>query len=131
MQRIALDGMILKPNMVIDGTKHEPKSSPRQIAALTLRCFQETVTATVPGIVFLSGGQSEAEACVNLNAINTTGQSVPWELSFSYGRALQDSTLKAWGGKLENKEAAQQVFLRRCKLTSAARAGIYRTEMEQ
>src|SRR3989338_3413678 len=123
LQRVDLSGMILKPNMVIDGTKYESKSSPQQIAALTLRCFQETVPAAVPGMVFLSGGQSEAEACVNLQALNTTGQSVPWQLSFSYGRALQDSTLKAWGGKTENKAAAQQIFFRRCQLTSAARSG--------
>lgn len=127
-QRVKLEGMVLKPNMVIDGSQHEPKSSSEKIAEMTLKCFRPVVPAAVPGIAFLSGGQSEAEACVNLQALNSTGQILPWQLSFSYGRALQDSTLKAWGGKTENKAVAQQVFLRRCQLTSAARSGAYQGE---
>lgn len=129
-QRVKLEGMVLKPNMVIDGSEHEPKSPSEKIAEMTLKCFRPVVPATVPGIVFLSGGQSEAEACANLNALNNDHSPHPWELSFSYGRALQDSTLKIWGGKVENKTAAQQAFLRRARLTSAARSGRYEASME-
>lgn len=130
LQGVALNGMVLKPNMVIDGSKQEPKSPPEKIAQMTIDCFKETVPDTVPGMVFLSGGQSEAEACRNLQAMNATGAQLPWQLSFSYGRALQDSTLKAWGGKNENKNIAQRTFFNRAKLTSAARSGTYAVEME-
>jgi fructose-bisphosphate aldolase, class I len=129
-QGVELDGIILKPNMVIDGKEFEPKSSPDKIAEMTVKCFRETVPENVPGIVFLSGGQSEAEACVNLNAMNKDAQKHPWELSFSYGRALQASALQAWAGKEENRQTAQDTFLHRAKLTSAARSGVYSLEME-
>ncbi|HAT03515.1 MAG TPA: fructose-bisphosphate aldolase class I [Candidatus Magasanikbacteria bacterium] len=126
---VALDGMLLKPNMVIPG-KGSPKSRPEEIAEKTIACFIETVPAEVPGIVFLSGGQSEKEACENLNAINTLSMEKPWELSFSYGRALQASTLDTWHGKEDQVGSAQEVFLHRAKLASAARSGIYSLDIE-
>jgi len=128
--RVDLPGMILKPNMVIAGKKCPKQASAAEIASETVRCFRNHVPAAVPGIVFLSGGQSEAEATANLSAMNAMGKH-PWELSFSYGRALQQSTLDAWRGKKENKEAAQRAYLHRCKLNGAARSGAYRPAMEK
>jgi fructose-bisphosphate aldolase, class I len=127
-QRVALDGMILKPNMVIPGGGAQ-KPTPEQVAERTIACFKDVVPADVPGITFLSGGQTEQEACENLNAMNLLGDH-PWELSFSYGRALQAATLKAWDGKEENKASAQVTFLKRAKLTSKARLGTYSSELE-
>lgn len=129
-QQVQLDGILLKPNMVIAGDKSPVEASPETVAEMTVKCFLETVPVDVPGIVFLSGGQSEAEACVHLQAMNAMDMVFPWELSFSYGRALQSSALKAWGGKPENVPAAQAAFLRRAKLVSAARSGTYSGEME-
>lgn len=123
---VQLDGILLKPNMVIPGTDWGMAPS-NQIAEMTLRCLKEEVSTNVPGIVFLSGGQSEAEACANLNAINVVGGQ-PWKLSFSYGRALQASALKTWQGKNENVEAAQKAFLHRAELASQASLGKYRGE---
>ena len=128
--RIALDGMVLKPNMVIPGKKCPKQASPGEIAEQTIRCFKEHVPAAVPGIVFLSGGQTEQEATANLNAMNALGK-LPWELSFSYGRALQQSTLDAWRGNKANKDAAQRAYLHRCKLNGAARSGSYKPAMEK
>ncbi len=127
---VQLDGMVLKPNMVIAGGGAE-KNTPETVADMTVKCFRESIPAGMLGIVFLSGGQTERQACENLNAMNNTDDLHPWELSFSYGRALQASTLKAWLGKEENTESTQQVFLKRCKLTSLARAGEYDLEMEK
>jgi fructose-bisphosphate aldolase, class I len=128
--RVDLPGMILKPNMVIAGKKCAKQASAAEIAVETVRCFRHHVPAAVPGIVFLSGGQSEAEATANLSAMNALGKH-PWELSFSYGRALQQSVLDAWRGKKENKEAAQRAYLHRCKLNGAARSGAYKPAMEK
>jgi len=128
--RIDLPGMILKPNMVIAGKQCPRQAKSEQIAAETVRCLRHHVPSAVPGIVFLSGGQSEQEATANLSAMNALGKH-PWELSFSYGRALQQSTLDAWRGKKENKEAAQRAYLHRCKLNGAARTGAYKPEMEK
>lgn len=128
-QNVDLSGMLLKPNMVIAGADCPAPAEPRQVAEMTLRCFGEAVPATLPGIVFLSGGQSEREACENLNAINAEGIQ-PWKLSFSYGRALQASALAAWQGKTENVPVAQKAFLHRAELASAACLGKYRPEME-
>ena len=128
--RIDLPGMILKPNMVIAGKKSAKQATTEQIAAETIRCFRNHVPVAVPGIVFLSGGQSEQEATANLSAMNALGKH-PWELSFSYGRALQQSAQEAWRGKKENKEAAQRAFLHRCKLNGAARTGAYKAAMEK
>jgi len=128
-QRVELAGMLLKPNMVLSGKDASEQASVEQVAAATLRCFRETVPAAVPGIVFLSGGQTDELATAHLNAMNAHGDH-PWELSFSYGRALQAPALKAWGGETGNVEAAQQAFLRRAKLNGAARSGLYAPEME-
>ncbi len=123
-QGVALDGMLLKPNMVIPGEAAE-KATPEQIAEMTIRCLHEVVPQEVPGIVFLSGGQSEEEACINLNAIVKAKEENTWALSFSYGRALQTSVLSAWGGKPENIPVAEQVFFRRAQLASLATEGKY------
>jgi len=128
--RVELEGMVLKPNMVIAGKKAKTQATTEQIAELTVRCFRQHVPAAVPGIVFLSGGQSEEEATRNLNTINALGKH-PWEISFSYGRALQQSTLDAWRGNAKNKEAAQRAYLHRCKLNGLARSGKYKAEMEK
>ena len=128
-QRVELEGILLKPNMVLSGKDASEQASVEQVAAATLRCFRETVPAAVPGIVFLSGGRTDELATAHLNAMNAHGDH-PWELSFSYGRALQAPALKAWGGETGNVEAAQQAFLRRAKLNGAARSGLYAPEME-
>ncbi|MFA5813107.1 MAG: class I fructose-bisphosphate aldolase [Patescibacteria group bacterium] len=130
MQRVALDGILLKSNMIISGMDCPVQADAKKIAQLTVECLKESVPAEVPGIVFLSGGQSEAQACENLNAINQMKDNGFWQLSFSYGRALQQSALKAWGGEETNNATAQAVFLKRAKLTSAARSGAYSKDME-
>lgn len=126
---VLLSGMLLKPNMILAGEASDTAFDAEQIAEYTLRCLNESVPHDVPGIVFLSGGQSEEEACATLQAMNAKGKQ-PWELSFSYGRALQSSTLKAWLGRPENVPAAQAAFARRARLVSAARMGTYNASME-
>ena len=128
LQGIAPEGMILKPNMVISGKKCAKQASADEIAARTITVFRRTVPAAVPGIMFLSGGQSEADATANLNAMNKNYPNLPWKLSFSYGRALQDSALKTWGGNPANVAAAQKRFLQRAQLNSAACAAKYMGE---
>ena len=128
-QEVALEGMLLKPNMVISGKQCPTQASSAQIAELTVDCFRRHVPALVPGIVFLSGGQSEVEATENLNAINRVGG--PWPLSFSYGRALQASALKAWGGESDNVEAGQEAFLHRARMNALAVAGDWSADVEQ
>jgi fructose-bisphosphate aldolase, class I len=123
---VALEGIILKPNMVVPGSE-SAKATPEEIAEATLRVFNKTVPHEVPGIAFLSGGQSEVEATTNLNAMNVKGPH-PWKLTFSYGRALQDSALKTWAGKPENVAAAQAVLLHRAKMNSLAAKGEYAGE---
>jgi fructose-bisphosphate aldolase, class I len=128
-QRVDLGGILLKPNMVIPGKGNADQASPERIAAATIDCFRRHVPAAVPGIVFLSGGQSEVEATVNLDAINRVpGQ--PWPLSFSYGRALQASALQAWLGKPENVDAAKAAFLHRARCNAAAAAGRYDASLD-
>jgi fructose-bisphosphate aldolase class I len=127
--RVALEGILLKPNMVIPGKKSPAQWSAQQIAEASVRCFRRTVPSAVPGIVFLSGGQSPQEATANLNAMNAMGQH-PWQLSYSYGRALQDEGLKAWGGAAANVAQGQEAFARRGKMVSAARYGKYTPRME-
>jgi fructose-bisphosphate aldolase class I len=129
-QRVHFEGMLLKPNMVLSGYSASQQASHDDVAEWTLRCFRRHVPAAVPGIVFLSGGQSDEDATANLNAMNARGPH-PWELSFSYGRALQAPALKAWRGDRANVEAAQKAFYRRAKFNSAARAGSYAPEMER
>jgi len=120
---VAFDGMILKPNMIISGSECAKQASAKEVAEMTVKCLRETVPAEVPGIAFLSGGQSEEFACETLNEINKLSAGCPWQLSFSYGRALQASALKAWGGKSENVKVGQEAFLKQAKLVSLARDG--------
>jgi fructose-bisphosphate aldolase class I len=119
-QRVSLEGMLLKPNMVLPG-KDERTAPPEEVAAATVKCFREVVPAAVPGIVFLSGGQGDEEATANLNAMNAIGPH-PWQLSFSYGRALQAPALKAWKGAKANFEAGQRAYLHRATCNGRARA---------
>ncbi len=130
-QRVSLEGMLLKPNMVISGKACPRQAAPDEVARATVRCFRRTVPAAVPGIVFLSGGQSDEDATANLNAMNAMDQEHPWQLSFSYGRALQARTLAAWAGKAENCEKAKRAFQHRARLNGAARDGRYSPEMER
>jgi fructose-bisphosphate aldolase, class I len=128
-QEVALEGMLLKPNMVISGKQCPTQAPSSEIAELTVDCFLRHVPAMVPGIVFLSGGQSEVEATENLNAINRVGG--PWPLSFSYGRALQASALQAWGGEPDNVDGGQDAFLHRARMNALAVAGDWSAEVEQ
>ncbi len=128
-QRVDLKGILLKPNMVVSGKGSPTQASAEEVAEWTIRCFRETVPAAVPGIVFLSGGQSDQQASENLNAINSRGPQ-PWVLSFSYGRALQAPALAAWGGRAENVEAGQSSLALRARCNSAAVSGRYSAEME-
>jgi len=127
---VYLEGTLLKPNMVISGKACPQQASPEEVAAATLACFRQVVPAAVPGIVFLSGGQSSQQATENLNAMNAMGPQ-PWELSFSYGRALQADALKAWKGQSANAAAAQRAFYHRAKCNGAARKGTYSRAMEE
>jgi fructose-bisphosphate aldolase, class I len=129
-QRVQPEGMLLKPNMVLSGYDCAEQASDDEVAHETLRCFRRHVPAAVPGIVFLSGGQSDEQATARLSAMNAVGPH-PWQLSFSYGRALQAPALKAWGGKPENVEAGQRAYYHRAKMNSAARTGMYAPEMEK
>ncbi|KAG8644717.1 hypothetical protein MANES_11G158000v8 [Manihot esculenta] len=122
---VLLEGTLLKPNMVTPGSD-SPKVKPEVIAEYTVRALQRTVPPAVPAIVFLSGGQSEEEATINLNAMNKLKGKKPWSLTFSFGRALQQSTLKAWAGKEENVKKAQAAFHVRCKANSEATLGSYK-----
>ncbi len=127
--RVNLEGMVLKPNMVISGNRCPRQAGVDEVAEATVRCLKRTVPAAVPGIVFLSGGQTPQQATAHLNAMNALGD-LPWELSFSYGRALQDEALKAWGGSPANVAAGQKAFAHRARLVSAARSGTYSPKME-
>jgi len=127
--RVRLEGTLLKPNMVVAGKKCSVQAPVAAVADRTIRILRGTVPPAVPGIVFLSGGQTPQQATAHLNAMNGSGRQ-PWELSFSYGRALQDPVLKAWRGVPENVESAQRAFLHRSMLNGAARAGRYASSME-
>ena len=129
-QGVLLEGMLLKPNMVISGTTCPEQADVNEVASATLRCLKRTVPAAVPGIVFLSGGQSDEVATAHLNAMNSVGN-LPWALSFSYGRALQAPALKAWGGKPDNVKAAQDAYYLRAKCNGAASQGNYSADMEK
>ena len=131
-QDVALEGTILKPNMVISGKKCSKQAGAEEIAEKTVRCFRSSVPAALPGIVFLSGGQSDQEATANLNAMNAGYKELmPWALSFSYGRALQAAPLKAWGGKAENVAAAQAAFAHRAKMNGLAQLGDWSEGLEK
>ncbi len=128
--RLHLEGMILKPNMVIAGKKCPTQASPEQVAAATVRCLKRHVPGAVPGIAFLSGGQSPAEAALHLSLMNR-GTTLPWQLSFSYGRALQEAALNAWAGKSANVAAGQKEFRKWARLNGLARNGSFQAGMEQ
>jgi fructose-bisphosphate aldolase class I len=129
-QRVDIFGTLLKPNMVLSGYEAPNRAGPDEVAEWTLNCFYKHVPAAVPGIVFLSGGQSDEDATAHLNAMNARGPH-PWQISFSYGRALQAPAIKAWAGKPENVEAGQHAYYHRAKMNSAARTGMYAPEMER
>lgn len=128
--RVELEGILLKPNMVLSGKECAVQAGVDAVAEATIRCFSQTVPEEMPGIVFLSGGQSPQEATEHLNAMNALG-SHPWELSFSYGRALQEPVLKAWMGQSANVTKAQETFYHRAKCNGAARHGNYSPTMEK
>ena len=128
-QRVVYEGMLLKPNMVVSGKDSPQQASPEEVAKATIRCFKGVVPAAVPGVIFLSGGQGDEEATANLSAMNALGAH-PWELSFSYGRALQAPSLKAWGGQEANVQAGQQALAHRARMNGAARDGSYTAELE-
>src|SRR6266480_1718320 len=129
-QRLDFRGTLLKPNMVLLGYDASDRASADEVADVTLECFYKHVPAAVPGIVFLSGGQSDEDATAHLNAMNARGPH-PWQLSFSYGRALQAPALKAWSGEAGNVRAGQDAYLHRAKMNSLARSGSYAPEMER
>jgi fructose-bisphosphate aldolase class I len=129
-QRVVLEGTILKPNMVLSGTECKVQAGVEQVAAETVKCLKRTVPAAVPGICFLSGGQSDEDATAHLSAMNAMFDT-PWKLSFSYGRALQAAALKAWGGKTENEAAAQAAFSHRAKMNSLAVQGQWDAGLEK
>ena len=128
-QRVHLEGMILKPSMVVSGKENPRQAGVDEVAERTIRCLKRTVPGAVPGIAFLSGGQSAVSATEHLNKMNQLGPH-PWQVSFSYARALQDPALKAWKGEPGNVAAAQKIFYHRAKMNSAARTGSYTKAME-
>jgi fructose-bisphosphate aldolase class I len=129
-QRVNFEQMILKPNMVISGKDCPEQAGVEEVAEKTLQVLRRNVPASVPGVAFLSGGQTPEQATAHLNAMNQIG-SAPWQLTFSYARALQDAAIKTWKGEAENKEAAQKAFSHRAKLVSLARQGEYKPDMEE
>ncbi|MFL6933964.1 MAG: class I fructose-bisphosphate aldolase [Xanthobacteraceae bacterium] len=129
-QRVALEGMVLKPNMVVPGKKSAKQASVEQVAEMTARVLRACVPAAVPGIAFLSGGQSDEDATAHLDAINKTG-GLPWKVTFSYGRALQAAPQKAWSGKSENVAAAQRAFSHRARMNGLAALGQWKADLEK
>ena len=127
--RVALEGIVLKPNMVISGSEASNRAGPQEVAEATLRCLKAHVPAEVPGIAFLSGGQTAEEATAHLGLMNQMGE-LPWELSFSYGRALQAPALDAWRGAESNFDSGQQALFKRARLNSLAHLGQYEVAME-
>ena len=128
--RVVLEGTILKPNMVLSGTECATQAGIDEVAEKTVACLKRCVPAAVPGICFLSGGQSDELATAHLSAMNA-GYDMPWALSFSYGRALQAAALKAWSGKAENVPAAQAAFSHRARMNGLAATGVWKAELEQ
>lgn len=131
LARVAYEGMILKASMVISGKDCPKRASVEEVADATVRCLLHTVPAAVAGVAFLSGGQSTQEATAHLNAMNAKYKNLPWPLTFSYARALQDPAMQAWKGKAENVAAAQRLLLQRARLNSAATLGAYSLQMEK
>ena len=130
IQRVALEGMVLKPNMAIPGKKSTKQASVEEVAEKTIRLLKNCVPAAVPGIAFLSGGQSDEDATAHLNAMNRIG-GLPWRLTFSYGRALQAAPQKAWAGKAENVAAGQRALTHRARMNSLASKGEWTADLEQ
>jgi fructose-bisphosphate aldolase class I len=128
--RVYLEGIVLKPNMVISGKKCKQQASPEEVAEATLRTLKRQVPSAVGGIAFLSGGQSPVEATLHLGLMNAAGN-LPWHLTFSYGRALQENALSAWGGKPADFLAGQRALSIRARLNSLAVGGTYTSSMEQ
>jgi len=129
-QRVKLEGMVLKPNMAVPGKKNAKKASVEEVAEKTVKMLKACVPGAVPGIAFLSGGQSDEEATAHLDAMNKTGN-LPWKLTFSYGRALQAAPQKAWSGKSENVAAAQRAFAHRAKMNGLAALGQWKADLEK
>jgi fructose-bisphosphate aldolase class I len=130
LARVRLEAIVLKPNMVIAGKNAKQQASPEEVAEKTLRVLKRTVPAAVPGIAFLSGGQSDEQATQHLSLINALGPA-PWRLTFSYGRALQAAALKAWGGRSENTAAGQRAFAHRARMNGLAASGQWSKELEK
>ena len=128
--RVALEGMVLKPNMAIAGKKSSKRAGVDEVAEKTVRLLKACVPGAVPGIAFLSGGQSDEEATAHLDAMNRIGN-LPWKLTFSYGRALQHAPQKAWSGKSENVAAAQRAFSHRARMNSLASLGQWKSDLEK
>jgi len=129
-QKVALEGMILKPNMAISGKKAKDRAGVQQVAEKTVKLLKECVPSAVPGIAFLSGGQSDEEATAHLDAMNKIG-GLPWKLTFSYGRALQAAPQKAWSGKADNLGAGQQAFTHRAHMNGLASKGEWKADLEK
>ncbi len=129
-QNVVLEGTVLKPNMIVPGNKSEKRASVDEVAEHTIEVLKRCVPSAVPGIAFLSGGQSDEEATAHLNAMNRIG-GLPWKLTFSYGRALQAAPQKAWSGKNENVAAAQRAFSHRAKMNGLAALGQWQNELEK
>lgn len=130
-QRVVLDGIVLKPNMVISGKDCHSRAGIEEVAAQTVRCLLNTVPASVPGIAFLSGGQGDEEATAHLNVMNNMDVNLPWSLTFSYGRALQHAAMQIWSGDPANVDAAQKVGGHRARMNGAASMGAYSEQMER
>ena len=129
-QKVWFEGMLLKPNMVLSGYGASDRAGIQEVAEQTVKCFKRHVPAAVPGIVFLSGGQTDEDATAHLNAMNAMGPH-PWEISFSYGRALQAPAMKTWSGESANVQAGQDAYLHRAKMNGLARSGSYSPDMEE
>ena len=130
-QRVVLEDMLLKPNMVLSGKDCPKQADVEAVATQTVGCLRRAVPAAVPGIVFLSGGQSNEVATAHLNSMNAMADPLPWQVSFSYGRALQAPPLQAWSGKPANLKKAQDALHHRARLNGAARQGAYAASMEK
>jgi fructose-bisphosphate aldolase class I len=130
-QRVELEGMILKPNMIVPGAKSSKQASIEEVAVRTIAILKRCVPSAVPGIAFLSGGQSDEDATAHLNAMNAAHPNLPWPLTFSYGRALQAAPQKAWCGKEDNVAAAQRAFAHRARMNSLAALGQWTAELEK
>ena len=129
-QGVVLEGMVLKPNMVVSGYECPQRAGVAQVAEQTIRCLKSAVPPQVPGIAFLSGGQTDEEATEHLNAMNSLGEGLPWRLTFSYGRALQQAAMQAWNGETNNIDQAAKVILHRARMNGAATNGEYSPKME-